>query len=277
VTEDTVILQQKAEECQFPEILVPRRNLLDPRLDLSLLAQVKQKCTNNAPHIFYINSNGKARIQQGCCNSWLCPRCGPIRARTESERFRYGANCLAAEGHVLYFLTMTCRGKEMSLAEAMAGYGKWTNTYLTACRTQARRSGQFWAYGGVTEHQKRGHPHSHLLTTFCPPDAVPTMQNGREALASQWLVDAAVRAGLGNQVKISAVRNIYETAGYLCKYFFKTAMIEEWPPNFKRVRYSNSWPGHWLDMERLDVVVKTDSDVVMDAAEIRLIKCVKKG
>ena len=114
-------------------------------------------CINRAPHIFYI-SGGYAHIAQGCCNNWQCPRCGLIRAKQEYYRMVSGIEQLYKDGHDLYFITLTCRGREMSVDEAEQNYYKWTTTILNACRNRQNRAGLHWAYVQVTERQKRQHP-----------------------------------------------------------------------------------------------------------------------
>jgi len=157
----------------------------------------------------------------------------------------YGAQALADEGHDLYFWTLTCRGKELSYEDAMDGYLLWTNRLLTAARAYAHRKGIFWSYAQVTEHQKRtrAHPHSHLLTSFLPADAVQHKQaNGHQYYVSEWLTAHVEIAGLGEQWQYSKASSVEATARYIAKYMFKTSQLETWPPNWHRVRYSRNWP-----------------------------------
>lgn len=202
------------------------------------------RCLYGAPLIAIV-FRGHAAIQQASCNHWDCPACGEMRARTEYRRMVYGAQALADEGHKLYFWTITCRGKELSYADAMAGYLSWTNRLLTNARAYARRKGIHWAYAQVTEHQKktRAHPHSHLLTTFLPVDALLTGEtDGHQYFVSEWLARNVQAAGLGQQYRFSQATNVDACARYIAKYMFKTSQLETWPPHWKRVRYSQNWP-----------------------------------
>jgi hypothetical protein len=116
---------------------------------------------------------------------------------------------------------------------------------LTNARTVARRNGLYWAYSQVTERQKktRSHPHSHIITTFCPPDAQVTGgQSERKSYVSAWFSRANESAGLGNQHRISLVVSAEAVSRYVAKYMFKDMMREKWPPKWKRVRYSQNWP-----------------------------------
>jgi hypothetical protein len=257
------------------------------------------RCENGAPFIFFVGSDGKARIVEGCCNDWTCGRCGIKRAKAEYGRMVNGAKVLSERGLPLYFVTLTCRGKELALADSEAGYKDWCNTLLTAMRTRCKRAGFEWFYGGVTERQQRGHPHSHLCVSWCPDDAIAyskgaLLPNGaiakHEGLYSQWLVGAAVSAGLGPMVDISLVNSAVAVAVYQSKYMFKDAMRTVWPKGWKRVRYSNSWPklpkhehevafplvklADWKRMENLGLTVYADSQVTLEAAYARLVTCV---
>src|SRR3990172_5100832 len=69
-----------------------------------------ETCERGAPYIFFVDNSGRARIVQGSCNNWLCPRCGQLRALREYGRIVHGARQIAEQGHALYFLTLTCQG-----------------------------------------------------------------------------------------------------------------------------------------------------------------------
>ena len=256
-------------------------------------------CPNRAPYIFFVDATNRARIVQGCCNSWTCSRCGHIRACTEYGRIVAGAKKLSEEGQNLYFLTLTCRGRDMALDDAEKGYMQWCNRLLTNARKCAKRDGWEWYYACVTERQERGHPHSHIMVSFCPSDAIgyttgADLPNGIQArhdgLYSQWLVDACVSAGLGPMTDLSAINSVVGVAVYAAKYFFKDAMSTRWPKGWRRVRYSQSWPklpaypsslafplvriADWKRMEDLGRMVYADCEATLNAAYARLITCV---
>lgn len=187
---------------------------------------------------------GEGRIFQTCCNHWECPCCGEVRAKQEYRRIVAGCEKLSIE-HKLYFWTLTCRGREISLEEAEANYYVWTNVLLTNARTKAQRNSQFWAYVQVTERQKktRRHPHSHIITTFLPEDAIETSSaEGRGDFTSRWFSMANGSAGLGSQHRISGVKDASAVSRYVAKYMFKETMSETFPPKWKRVRYSQNFP-----------------------------------
>lgn len=213
--------------------------------------QFDQKCGYAAPRICFQKEDKTWNIVQACCNHWDCPRCGHIRAREEYARMVEGAIALENDKRPMYFWTLTCRGSDLTLADAETGYATWTHRLLTSASTKARRAAEFWCYVQVTERQKRKHPHSHMICTYCPPDAWPYAKGDilplghrakSDGLWSDWFVDANRKAGLGEQCQISAVRSAAAVATYLAKYMFEDAITTRWPPGWKRVRYSQNWP-----------------------------------
>ena len=193
-------------------------------------------------------------ITQGNCNHWDCPRCGPLLAKKNYGKIVEGTRVLMRDNK-MYFITLTCRGREMSKSVAEKGYQRWTNRLLTAMRARTRRSGGVWAYVQVTERQRRGHPHSHLLTTYAPHDLIEGTQKkwrrdneGRlvahydVALRSEWFKARCLSAGLGPEYDISEVADAEACSRYVAKYLFKDTLLTKWPKRWRRVRYSRSWP-----------------------------------
>jgi len=201
------------------------------------------RCEYGSPLVAYI-IGGRGFLTQGNCNHWDCPRCGIIRAKTEYRRIVDGCELLGAT-HKLYFWTLTCKGREMPLQEAEEHYLEWTNRLLTNARAKCKRASMYWAYVQVTERQKknRAHPHSHIITTYKPFDAVDTTDaNEQPVIISEWFSRANSTAGLGTQHKITEVRNSAAVSRYVAKYLFKDTFSDRFPPNWKRVRYSANFP-----------------------------------
>jgi hypothetical protein len=270
---------------------------IELELEMSRALQAR-KCENNAPYICYFASD-IPRLMQGCCNSWTCPRCGQMRARAEYGKMVNGARELTGQGQTLYFLTLTCRGKEMTLDEAERGYLKWTNSIMTNIRAEAKRQTKTLVYAGVTERQKRGHPHSHIIINIKPRDAKIVARKRvkadrtvetRMVLESNWLQRRIVASGLGSQYELTRIRSNIGVAVYLSKYLFKDAIQTFWPRRWKRIRYSQSWPklpdqdsgdafplvrlADWHKLTALDRPVYADDQVAYEAALARLIMCV---
>lgn len=212
-------------------------------------------CIYKAPYFAFKREGTRFGVVQGCCNHWDCPRCGLQVAKKHYGRIVEGARTLAKEND-LWFITVTCRGKDVAEEEAFRMYLTWTSKFLDACYTKAKRDGQKWSYVQVTEKQKRGHPHSHILATFAPDDIFATrvgkwrvFPDGRreyalvDALRSDWLQTQVTRSGLGEQYDISKVRTVEGAARYVAKYMFKpTQFTTKFPSHWKRVRYAQSFP-----------------------------------
>lgn len=232
-----------------------------------------------APYFAY-QHEGQWRIKRGSCNRWECERCQHSVASQHYARIVKGAEILSLEEEEnLWFLTVTCRGKEMKLEEAMENYGTWTNHLLTCLRKDAKKSKQSWHYVQVTELQQRGHPHSHILTTYKPKDAVKNPDDEKKYI-SEWFRQQCINAGLGNQYDISLVRDPKAASRYVAKYMFKeTQFTTEFPAKWKRVRYSAKWPKlpeydtdamalvkheDWLNLATLAVSVTPDKESVSE-------------
>jgi len=145
----------------------------------------------------------------------------------------------------------------MTYEQAENGYLIWTNKLLTALRLETKRCGALWSYASVTERQKRQHPHSHYLTTYCPSDVVSVKKGERkhyytnqsdevarhELLQSKSLEQACYRSGLGWQYDLSELQSVEGASRYVAKYLFKeTIFTTKWPKGWRRVRYSQNWP-----------------------------------
>lgn len=227
------------------------------------LFSISQKiCSYNAPILAFV-TDGQGKLHQTCCNHWDCPRCGIMRAKQEYGRIVEGAKRLA-EQHTLYFYTFTCRGRYLSLHKAERNYLLWTNRLLSTMRARCKKEGGAWVYVQVTERQKRGHPHSHLLMAWVPNDVRCLRdKEGKEYLASVWFSSAHRKSGLGTQSRITAVGSAEATSRYIAKYLFKDAMLTRMPDNWHRVRYSQSFPK--VDAKELRenveyITIKSDRD-----------------
>lgn len=259
-------------------------------------AMERKPCPNKAPFICYKNSVGAWHLIQASCNSWTCPRCGLLRAKEEYGRMVNGAKIIADMGHKLYFHTYTCKGKEVSVQEADRDYMLWTNRLLTVLRKDATKRGEYWCYVQVTERQKRGHAHSHCISTYCPDDAIPfakgeRLPNDRKAthdcLWSPYFRERNVAAGLGIECDLSEIRNPVAVGIYTAKYLFKAAQVTEFQKGWRRIRYSRNYPklpiitgkeafavvrhADWRKIEDLGVVVATNEQWIVDRAYAHLI------
>lgn len=235
-----------------------------------------------------------------------------MRADKEYARIVNGSEILAKE-NTLYFVTVTCRG-DITLETALQNYLLWSDRLLTSMRNEAKCRGEHWAYVQVTEPQKRKHPHSHIIMCSVPKDAKFIVDHWDEYLAtiasvnakipiqmrfspnpkkeythtdmySEWFMLACVRAGLGVQCRISVVDIAAAVSRYVAKYLFKVAMSAKWARNWRRVRYSQSFPKlpeydnkkafpvmtkeDWRRVERITETINTDDVIVYHMAMVR--------
>ena len=218
-----------------------------------------------------------------------------MRAKHEYGRIVEGCRTLAKE-HDLYFITITCRGKELDKNEADNRYLEWTNRLLAALRFDCKKHDGHWSYVQVTERQKRSHPHSHILTTYSPRDVAKGSKRSYsrdnegslhwenvECLRSEYLQARVVGAGLGEQYDLSKVQTVEGASRYVAKYMFKPEMFSaKFPPHWKRVRYSQSFPqlpereteafvllsqDDWTELARRAVTIFPSDEHVRDEAK----------
>jgi len=180
-----------------------------------------------------------------------------------------------AETQELFFITITCRGKEISHEYAEKHYGEWTNRLLDAMRLKSKRAGCQWHYVQVTERQRRLHPHSHFIISFCPTiTEIKTVrktvqsEGGQpklvisKSLRSNWFAGQIYKSGLGEQYQITKVENPEGASRYVAKYLFKPSIFEDsWPKGWKRIRYSQGFPKQ-EEMESGAIVLLTREDWV---------------
>lgn len=243
------------------------------------------RCRYNAPYFAIRKSDNRYRVIQGCCNHWDCPRCGIMVAKKHYGNIVTGARKVN-ETCDLWFVTVTCRGKELTVEDAKANYLAWTSKFLDACYSKTRRDEGEWFYVQVTELQRRGHPHSHILTSFSSSDYyyanVDDWKRGNDGvlrnvpvrkLRSDWISAQVIRSGLGTEYDISRVKTVEACSRYIAKYMFKPAQFRaDFPPRWKRVRYSQSWPR--LEKKRSDAfVILGASDWIALIEDARVLDC----
>lgn len=254
-------------------------------------------CTYSAPYFAYCEEGNHYAVSQGNCHHWDCPRCGIGRAKQEYWRIVQGALALGKQGFPLWWITITTRGAGLKVEEAEKKYLQWTNRLLSNLRAYSARHNRAWVYVQVTERQKRRHPHSHILTTFYPDDAVIGVRENwytdrfgvrrreyEDSWRSDYLLSAVCGSGLGEQYDIKPVEEPIAVGRYIAKYMFKTSLLTIWPEHWRRVRYSHNFPRQeqpktnafpliraqdWYELATMaEVVTCADTDVYSKAKEV---------
>lgn len=162
------------------------------------------------------------------CKRWLCPRCGPRKARQTIARIQAGMKLGDAR-----FFTITSPGDE-----GAESYVLFPIRWKLLHQRIVRRFGPI-EYLGVVEPQKRGAAHIHVV--FRGP-----------FIPQPWLSRAAVASGFG---PITDIRRSHKRlTTYLAKYLTKQLAVGESRPDdpaaalaprlpkyFRRVRWSRGW------------------------------------
>ena len=188
---------------------------------------------------------GDAGIYPLRCKRWQCPKCGLDKVRQTMARIDAGSR----QGHVRFF-TLTSPGDEDAATSWEELPGRWKRFR----QRLERRFGKF-EYLAVSEEQKRGHAHLHVLYrgTYIPQRVLKAM-----AAASGFGYIADIR---------DSNRNL---ARYMTKYLTKElqagrrrndgTVSQPLPRYFRRVRMSRNWcppyvpqrEHHWLDWRILN-------------------------
>jgi hypothetical protein len=201
------------------------------------------------------------------CKRWDCPTCAAINARIHAVKVANGIYALISAGVIPQFVTLTLPGnigRTRAFERLVDMWEKMSNRWRYAARTvgKVKLDGltidgdgmvEFEQSGGTplifaafVELQGRGVPHFHIISTFAPKERI--------------VKDMAVASGMGYQVKVERVKRGAGVAWYISKYAGKTQGKMGLPKGFRRVRYSESWPGMRLKLdevnEETDKIVK---------------------
>jgi len=201
------------------------------------------------------------------CKRWDCETCAQINARLHAVRVANGIYAMAAAGIVPKFVTLTLPGRARKawafekLADMWAQmHDRWHYKASKVGRVTAKevRIGvdghyEFMRDGGIpltfaafVELQGRGVPHFHIVSNYSP--------------RVEDLRKIAVKSGLGFEVDVENVKSKAGVAWYISKYAGKTQGKMGLPKGFRRVRYSQDWPGMRLriddDENDIDKIIK---------------------
>ncbi len=140
------------------------------------------------------------------CNSWRCPTCAPIKARSVGELIR---GVIILNG-MKYFITLTLDPKV--IPEKYRGRTQKYITYLfNTLRTNISRmvkGKDIFKYVWVIEFQKNGNAHIHM--------AINTRLDITK-VREIW-----TRIGGGVQMRVEPIQDLISMSGYLSKYILKS-------------------------------------------------------
>lgn len=157
------------------------------------------------------------------CKKWDCEYCSQNNARRWVFVAAHGAALMLSSGLELEFLTVTSHEKlspEKALKVLTKAWAKLS--------TRMRRFEPVFEYFCITERQKNGKVHLHLIATC--------------RITKKWLKDNARECGFGYQCDAGHVKSIARVSQYTTKYLAKALTDTSWPIGFRRVRTSRGWP-----------------------------------
>lgn len=215
------------------------------------------QCVAFTPTII-VKSDARIVAYRASCNSWACPVCSQKRARKEYARIVKGIDAIEQRcDYPLFFITLTAQShRTQSLVAALSEYGYQTNKLMNAIRIRAvRELGASPYYVAVTELQKRGYPHTHMIiagyvrrgfyrrsvSSWRVIDGY-RRKVSRDTIGDAWLERELVSSGFGTQYDIQYAANGGGLSRYLAKYLFKSLPQYTFPKNWRRIRYSRNFP-----------------------------------
>lgn len=189
------------------------------------LIQQKSTCEQpKRPLLKGINqADKKVLLFRPNCKKWDCPYCGDLRAGKWRYVATFGVNLLLECGLPIDFVTITSHEKlspDQALAVLSSAWAKLS--------TRIRREEPIKEYFIITERQRNGKVHLHMVTTA--------------HLSKKWWKDNARECGFGFQSDVREVSSVGGVSKYVTKYLTKAAADASWPARFRRVRTSRGWP-----------------------------------
>lgn len=184
-------------------------------------------CRHGGLLIAYDDKSKKALVTDADCECWRCPECAAMLGLRYSATARLGVNTFIQAGRPMRFVTVTSHERLRTFAACAAVWpAAWSKLYARLKRQADGRLDYFI----VPERHKDGRMHVHMLMTV--------------SLTSRWFKDNARQCGLGFQADSKPLTSGNLAARYVTKYLTKgvTHSQEIFPPRFRRVRMSRTWP-----------------------------------
>ena len=185
------------------------------------------ECSNpNRPYIISIDHSAKTGIVfRPRCKMWTCPFCAEENAANWRMHAMRGVSYFQERGLDLSFITLTSRGgkgrtRERSLETFRRNFPRFRKRVVYAY--------DLFEYIAVPEQHLNGVVHMHLIATY----------HGTQ----KFIKDKAFASGFGYIADVRIVDSGPAAAAYLSKYIGKDFISLKWPPRFRRVRCSRSWP-----------------------------------
>lgn len=180
----------------------------------------------NTPTGIGVNAaTGQMIVHKFGCKMWNCPYCSEKRKNYLAHKCYFGIELYKSEGiKNWYFGTLTMHRNWRGWASIVNFQTNWNKFYQ---RMKRDTEGKL-LYALLPEKHKDGSLHVHLISTCqCP---------------TNWWKDKGAECGMGFQNENEYLDDSARAAFYVTKYVGKSIGITDWPPRFRRVRYSIRWP-----------------------------------
>ncbi len=146
------------------------------------------------------------------CKKWVCPKCGAKKVK----RLRHAIIKTAVEKNMRRFLTLTLDPKSCSPEESIYYIKKSWDKFRVYLK---RKFGVSVSYIAITELQKSGYAHLHILV---------------DRYIQQSWISANWQAVGGGKIVFITLVDIQRIAGYLSKYLTKELLLGGYKPNQRR-------------------------------------------
>jgi len=178
------------------------------------------------------------------CKLWNCPACAQRNRRRWAVRVFKGIEAYQIERRKWWLATITMRGGKIRrdfLRDVAIWRDGWEKLYLRMKRHTSKAGNPHLRYVLLPElapDTERLHVHMILNDSLT---AVPS-KSKKNPWRSDFLKDDAAACGLGYMNDIKPIDEAKYVAWYVSKYVGKSLGINDWPPNFRRIRTSIGWP-----------------------------------
>lgn len=219
--------------------------------------------TENRPYLLGTSDNGTSAIlYRPDCKQWSCPHCAR-RRKAYLARKMYGGYTVyrASNPDQWYFSTITSHQSLDTFEKTLWVMPKaWRKMKERIRRKHNKSSNDKWRYCMVPELHEDNRVHMHLITNA--------------QITERQLRDDAASSGFGYIGDHSKLTSAEGAAWYVAKYIGKQ-MDVDWPPKFRRIRFTNHWPEppQAYDEGQDDMVWRYVGDLVEPQRYIDMILC----
>ena len=189
--------------------------------------------TDNRPYLLGRHcQSGRTVLYRPDCKLWTCPHCANVKAKQWAARARHAL--IEYPEYDWHFLTLTIKESTGKLDRQIKIWRASWDKFSKRLRRAAREGVMYLIIPELSPEKKRLHAHWFFNWDFnCVPQP--------ERYYSKWLHDHTAASGLGYEYDIQPVYSPEQASHYTTKYIGK-GLSQTFPPGFRRVRTSQSFP-----------------------------------